>query len=498
MDIFALFSRGENLVQGSIGEKSLQADEPLHQDLVRLIAIANMLQVEIFPLTWQPSLEMLGQGATGSISQSALNDQVHFAFKRFNRINTNPALTESDFRRIQFDAMISEMVVLSCPEVCDHPNIVDLEGLCWEVVRPSGEVWPVLVFQRAKCGDLRHFLKLPEAGSFNLDDRIFTCGEVAKALRIMHQCGIIHGDIKAENILVTKGKGKDDGMIRVHVIDFGYSSFESLVKIPRSLPWEAPEWHSRYFNRETAKRMDIYSFGLLCLWLLFPADDLHSPRLPNINLDLAFSTTTEDNAIMRKFQELKASGKLLESVLELLWRKDGIPKDTRSVLEQLFRLSLHKDPAKRATQMDTFINLLCKPENLGPLDRKDVINSASLPSWHGKFKLENILFRVDECDFAVQQKIVEQLISTSKDTTCRSCSKNAAFRLALCYSCGFGCRADSAKCRTWLEKSGRSDTDLEIQLDLLKEMKVSVATLSDLFHWDFNLRWLVSTRNEES
>jgi serine/threonine protein kinase len=176
--------------------------------------------------------------------------------------------------------------------------------------------------------------------------------------------GIIHGDIKPENILVTKGKGKDHGVFGVHVIDFGYSSFESLVKIPRSFPWEAPEWHSRYFNRETAKKMDIYSFGLLCLWILFPADDLHSPGLPNINLGLAFSTTIENNVVLRNFQELKASGKLLESVLELLWRKDGIPADTRSVLEQLFQLSLPKDPAKRATQMDTFLDILCDSENL--------------------------------------------------------------------------------------------------------------------------------------
>lgn len=90
------------------------------------------------------------------------------------------------------------------------------------------------------------------------------------------------------------------------------------------------------------------------------------------------------------------------------------------------------------------------------------------------------MFRIDACDFKVQQKIVEQLTSTSKDTICRACSKNAAFQLALCYSCGFGCRADSEKCRTWLEKSGRSDTDLESQLDVLRKMKVSVTTLRRL------------------
>jgi serine/threonine protein kinase len=206
--------------------------------------------------------------------------------------------------------------------------------------------------------------------------------------------GIIHGDVKPENILVTKGNGKDDGVFGVHVIDFGYSSFESLVKIPRSLPWEAPEWHSRSFNREAAKKMDIYSFGLLCLWLLFPADDLHSPGLPNINLDLAFSTASENNVMMRIFQELKASGKLLESVLELLWRKAEIPEDTRSVLEQLFRLSLPKDPVKRATQMDIFIDLLCDSENLVlvlPLPNRSSCFSHLLTPAHSIRKILSIL-----------------------------------------------------------------------------------------------------------
>lgn len=192
MDPFALFSRGETLVRGSIGERSLQGDDPLHRDLIRLIAIATALKVDILPLTWQPALESLGQGGTGWISQSSLNDRVSFAFKRFNRTKTTPELTESEFRALQFDAMISEIIVLSCPEVYGHPNVINLEGLCWEISRPSGEVWPVLVFQKAKCGDLRNFLTLPEAEDLTLDTRIEICGEVAKALRIMHQCGERH------------------------------------------------------------------------------------------------------------------------------------------------------------------------------------------------------------------------------------------------------------------------------------------------------------------
>jgi serine/threonine protein kinase len=193
MDIFELFSRGGNLVRGTIGERQLHEDDS-HQDLIRLLAIANALKVEILPLTWQPALETLGQGGTGSVNQSYVNDRVSYALKRFRRVNPNPQLTDRKFRSLQFDAMISEMVVLRYPEVYAHPNIVRLEGICWEVVRPSGEVWPVLVFQKAELGDLRRALTLPETKDIHLDMKIAICGEVAKALRIIHQCGEYHED----------------------------------------------------------------------------------------------------------------------------------------------------------------------------------------------------------------------------------------------------------------------------------------------------------------
>lgn len=51
--------------------------------------------------------------------------------------------------------------------------------------------------------------------------------------------------------------------------DFGFSCFEctdnELVRVARSRPWEAPEWHDRWFHLKDIKKMDVYSFGLLCL-----------------------------------------------------------------------------------------------------------------------------------------------------------------------------------------------------------------------------------------
>ena len=45
-------------------------------------------------------------------------------------------------------------------------------------------------------------------------------GEIFDALAAMHQCGILHGDIRPSNILVANGK-----QARVRFFDFGFACF---------------------------------------------------------------------------------------------------------------------------------------------------------------------------------------------------------------------------------------------------------------------------------
>jgi hypothetical protein len=192
MDVFEPFYQ---FILGSVPSRSAVSkklgceDNHAHPPLLRLLAIAAALEVNILPLTWRPALEGLGQGATGQISQSPLNAQISLAFKRFSRtINDNGGLTETEWRRRQCDAIVSEVVALSTSKIYDHPNIANLEGICWEVEPVSGEIWPVLAFRKAECGSLNHFLTLPDAEDMDLDNLIDICGEVAKGLRIMHLC----------------------------------------------------------------------------------------------------------------------------------------------------------------------------------------------------------------------------------------------------------------------------------------------------------------------
>lgn len=80
---------------------------------------------------------------------------------------------------------------------------------------------------------------------------------------------IVHGDIKPQNVLIFDN---EEGGYIARVADFGYSTQwalpNDLVQMPRSRPWDAPEWHHRGFTPAQAMKMDAYSFGMVVLWLL--------------------------------------------------------------------------------------------------------------------------------------------------------------------------------------------------------------------------------------
>jgi hypothetical protein len=158
-------------------------------------------------------------------------------------------------------------------------------------------------------------------------------------------------------------KGPEPSTFGVKMTDFGYSCYgstdEDLVQLPRSQPWEAPEHHSRWFTLAAAKKTDMYSFGLLCLWLIFPGDVLKT-YLGEINLDLAFRS--QKGEPQAQFEILKHEGGTLDCALELLSRHSEINESICSRLRSLFNLSLQLDPAERAPTMRHFIELLCEDE----------------------------------------------------------------------------------------------------------------------------------------
>jgi serine/threonine protein kinase len=184
MDLFNSYTFGS---QPTMTKQCIPEADP-HQNLIRLLQVAQSLKVTILPLTYNPGLEVLGlDGATSAVNQSELSPQTEFAFKRFRAESLDPDMTEEKFREMQYNAMIAEVTILGCQAIRSHPNIVTFIGLGFEVARCGEQIWPALVFSKAQHGDLSKFVS--ESESLGIDVLLSICGEVAKGLQTMHSYG---------------------------------------------------------------------------------------------------------------------------------------------------------------------------------------------------------------------------------------------------------------------------------------------------------------------
>lgn len=103
--------------------------------------------------------------------------------------------------------------------------------------------------------------------------------------------------------------------------------------------------------------MDVYSFGLLCLWLVFRKESLVETDSIDVKVESAFSR--QDRSAWETLQALKPSDMLLERAVHLVAQRADINEDTRTRLQQIVLLLLSKDVEKRAPHMQSFVDLLC-------------------------------------------------------------------------------------------------------------------------------------------
>ena len=185
-----VFSHDSGLVSHSDGTFSRysasasRTNRAAQSDLIAFLSIVQKYNVEYLPITWQPALNTLGVGGSGTISQSTFIPEKPLAFKRFHD-SENP---DGDFL-----PMMSEVLILSQPPVQNHPNIVDLEGICWEITgtgKPGAEkAVPVLIFEKASW-DLQQFMNVPEGMDMVFEDRLKICADVGGAIVALHAYGL--------------------------------------------------------------------------------------------------------------------------------------------------------------------------------------------------------------------------------------------------------------------------------------------------------------------
>lgn len=158
---------------------------------IAVLGLAQRLKIDFLPITWQALRGLIGQ-SRARINQALLSIQTSFAFKRFDHHN------QSD----PFREIAQEIAILGHPLVQDHPHIVNLIGICWDISENNEnnpkhdqdivtgiQVWPVLVFGKSHLGDLYSFTRSSRGKGLSIESKLKICADVGIAIRDMHLNG---------------------------------------------------------------------------------------------------------------------------------------------------------------------------------------------------------------------------------------------------------------------------------------------------------------------
>jgi hypothetical protein len=161
------------------------------------IALAQRLGLSFLPITWQAALGQLGSGGQADIYQAIINVQTSFAFKSYE--------TSHGRHRCNFQGLVNEMIMLTHPLIKNHPYIVKLEGVCWDIPGDQN-ISPVLVFEKAHMGDLDHFITSGIWADISVAERLSICADIGIAVRDMHSNGIINPTRWNKTLRLSNGR----------------------------------------------------------------------------------------------------------------------------------------------------------------------------------------------------------------------------------------------------------------------------------------------------
>ncbi|KAF8858037.1 Pkinase-domain-containing protein [Acephala macrosclerotiorum] len=263
-------------------------------------------------------LVKIGQGASGGVFTGHKKD--NFSLVAIKQMNLE--------QQPKKELIINEIIVMKDSR---HPNIVNFI----DSFLIQGELWVIMEYMEGGS--------LTDVVTFNImtEGQIAAvCRETLMGLQHLHSKGVIHRDIKSDNILLS-----NEGNIKL--TDFGFcaqinehqSKRSTMVGTPY---WMAPEVVTR---KEYGRKVDIWSLGIMAIEMI----EGEPPYLTESPLRALYLIATNGTPTVKEPQNLSA------------------------VFQDFLSFALKVDPEKRASAHDLlrhdFMKKCADLASLSPLVR---------------------------------------------------------------------------------------------------------------------------------
>ncbi|PHH67738.1 hypothetical protein CDD82_1173 [Ophiocordyceps australis] len=285
----------------------------------------------------------------------------------------------------EWRGILLEMSVLLHEPIRYHPNIVRLLDVWWNATGQTASPFPALVQEYAEFGTLDRLQADVGALAFGIKQKL--CYDVGRGLSILHACGIVHGDLKHENVLVFANRYPQpaDQPYTAKVADFGGTLLapqghdEGSTLPMYTFPYEAPEAGDR-LTGDAAKKTDAFSYGMLVWRCMLDGDDVLAA------MGFAIPRGGATSELRAELKRLKQTDELLEAALVSLARHRAtcnLPRQSLGLVMSCLRATLCGDASQRALD-----RAQARMRGMSSMDAHDYVIVKNLANAQRKLALE--------------------------------------------------------------------------------------------------------------
>ncbi|KAI1211927.1 uncharacterized protein F4807DRAFT_458132 [Annulohypoxylon truncatum] len=167
--------------------------------------------------------------------------------------NASGSKAARSYRCEVYQAILREIRSFCHPALRGHPNIIQLLFIGWQ----EESRFPIMAMELGEHGSLDFIIREANPGPTPIQKRHITL-DIALGLRAIHRAGLVHGDLKPDNVLI-KAHNDPCRQLTAKLIDFGGSSPGEPVHFTPL--WSAPEVVNKDHDIDWEKA-DVFSFGL--------------------------------------------------------------------------------------------------------------------------------------------------------------------------------------------------------------------------------------------